>query len=353
MLFQLGDDEVNKGLVEEDMPLLIYAFVKAILLILILLAMGVAGFAGIEGWTFQEALYMTVITVSTVGYTEVQPLTDSGRMFASGYIMVSMLVTTYALTIVGRSLFHGELIRARGAFRMKKKIDGMTEHIILCGYESELPHFMLQELLDLQKPVVVIAEDPYHKHELEELNAPFVLGNAHKDGVLEAAGVTRAKALLALMPTEAENVFVTLSARSLNESLIIMAATEMPSGEKKLHRAGANHVISPHKVSSTRMIQTLLNPYVNDFLEIAADDKGNRLIIEQLVIRKGAPLTLDTLINLEVRKKTGVTIAGYRDAAGKTIFDLSADTIIPEGATLIALGTNSALEKLQKEFLEV
>jgi voltage-gated potassium channel len=338
---------------DHDAPRLVNAFFKAILLIFILLAFGIAGFSGVEGWTFQEALYMSVITVSTVGYTEVQPLTGAGRLFASGYIMVSMLVTTYAMTIVARTIFHGELMRARGAIRMKKKIDGMKGHIIMCGFETELPHFMLQELLDFQESVVVVAEDPYHRHELEERGVPFILGSAHKDGILEAAGVKRAKALLALMSSEAENVFVTLSARSLNETLIIMTATELPGGEKKLHRAGANHVVSPHKVSSTRMIQTLLNPYVNDFLEIASDDSGERLIIEQLVIKKGAPLTQDTLLNLAVRQKTGVTIAGYRDAEGKVFFDLNADTVIPVGATLIALGTSTSLEKLQKQFLEV
>lgn len=319
-------------------------FAAAILLLTALLIIGTLGFELIEGWDLLDSLYMTVITISTVGYGEIRPLSDEGIVFTIFLIVMGMSIAVYAFTVIGRAAVEGELYELRRMRKMEKKIDHMKDHMVICGY-GPLARFITSELQEVSQEVVVIDYDPARLQELKEEKIPFVLGNAHEDETLEAAGIKRATALLAVLSSDADNVYVTLSARSLNPNIRIMASARDLSNESKLLRAGANQVISPYQVSGTRIVQQLLHQYVNDFLEIATSKDGQKLVVEQLVVPDTSPLVGQTLQGSQIRQKTGVSVAAIMSQTKGTNLSPGKDELIEAGDTLIVLGSNQALTK--------
>ncbi|MCB0352155.1 MAG: potassium channel protein [Bdellovibrionales bacterium] len=321
--------------------------VIAVLLVLILFSYGALGFVLIEGWSLLDSLYMTAITLSTVGFEEVHPLSQEGRVFCMVLIILGVTVFAYCFGTLGRTFLQGELQYFGKVFRMEKRIGQLKDHVIVCGY-GRLAQFVVPELIERGENVVVVEEASDRVQQLLASQVLFIEGNAYDDDVLQRAGVTRARTLLALLSDDAHNVFITLSARGLNPDLTILARTERVNVEKKLYQAGANQVLSPYRAGSSRIIQQLLHPGANDFLEIASDQEGNHLMLEQIVVSDGAGVVGKTIQESAIRPQTGILIAALIGRDGILNLNPNAQTVLDAGSTLIALGTEDSIEKLEQ-----
>lgn len=318
---------------------------QAILILIVLTLFGVLGYQIIEGWSFLDSLFMTVITLSTVGYGEVQPLSQNGVIFSIFLIMGGVLVAIYAFGVIGSSAIEGQLNRFRKIYRMNKMIDKMENHYIITAFNT-LTDCIIPDLINVQKQLVVIESDHDAIEELANHNIPYIEGNASDDIILKKAGIMKASALLAVSDNDSENVFVTLSARNLNNKLHIVSRTDKKSSEAKLRLAGANSVISPFRVSGARIVQQLIHPYINDFLEIATDNHGTQLVLEQFIIPKNSEIAGKSIIDSGIRDKTGAMVAANIKNDGTMVLSPGRDSIIEAGSTLIVFGTREGLEKL-------
>lgn len=318
-------------------------FMLAVSLLFGVTLMGTVGFILVEGWSLHDGLYMTIITLSTVGYGEVKPLTTNGQIFAMLLIMAGVLVVAYSVGIIASTALEGELYRYRGVAKMFKKIQALNNHIIICGY-GRLAKFMIPDLLAGGHKIVVIDNNPMTLVELEAEGILYLEGNAFDDEVLQHAKVEKAAALLALLPSDSDNVFITLSARSLNPKVRILARTEHAHTETKLIQAGADQTFSAYRVGAARVVQQLLHPNISDFLELDTEDSQSHLIVEQINVPHDCPVGGQTIGELGIDKRQDITIAACSDKKGNMNLSPLATTTIEPGATVIALGTATAIK---------
>ncbi len=316
-------------------------------LVLFVIFLGTLGYIIIEKWNILDSFYMTIITLSTVGYREVHPLTPTGKLFTTGLIMAGVIIAAYSVGVIGRTLIEGELKRYRRFHKMRKQIASYSKHTIICGY-GRLGQVVVRGMLSEGQNMVIIENDPEKIAELEGLRVPYIEGSPYEDETLIAAGIERAEHLIALLHSDADNVYATLCARDLNASIRIIARTEGESGENKLRRAGADQVITPYLLSGGRIVQQLLRPNVSDFLEVAQDRKGTQLVLEEVVIPQQSKLSGLNLEQAELRNKTGAMIAAVIDSTGEMKTSPGGNTIIESGATMIVIGTKSSLDRLNE-----
>ena len=316
----------------------------AVLLILLLLVLGTLGYEVIEGWSFLDSVYMTVITLTTVGYREIHELSTTGQIFTMLLVMAGVGNAFYCFTVIARSVIQGELGRYRSLRKMQKRISTMNNHTIVCGF-GRLARIVVSELVEAKQDVVVLELDPAVLPEIESCGAPYVEGSAYEDEVLREAGIERAKTLLALLPEDSDNVYVSLCARDLNPNLNILARSE-GAGESKLRRAGANQVLAPYQLSGARIVQQIIRPNVSDFLEVAAGTHGGKLVLEEVRVPENSPLNGRTLEESELRKKTGAIIAAFIDVKGQMLFNPGGTSIIEPGSTMIVLGVPGSVDSL-------
>lgn len=343
MVLDLRNDQRSQYWLEGHIKNVLQAF----LVLFVITVFGTLGYQIIEGWSFVDSLFMTIITLSTVGYGEVQPLSTNGEIFTMVLIMVGVIFAIYAFGVIGSSVVEGQLNRFHKVYRMNKMIEKLENHYIISSFNS-LTDFIIPDLLDRNEKIVVIENKNDAIENLENLNIPYVEGKATDDAILKKAGVMKARALLAVSEYDADNVFLTLSARNLNSKLHIVSRTDNKESETKLRLAGANSVISPFRVSGARIVQQLIHPYINDFLEIATDNQGTQLALEQFIIPKESPLSGKTIIDSKIRDKTGAMIAAKINTDGKMVLSPGKDELIEPGSTLIVFGTREGLENLLK-----
>jgi voltage-gated potassium channel len=308
-------------------------------------AIGTTGYMLIEDWSFLESLYMTVITVSTVGYKEEHPLSAAGQVFTIVLIIMGVGVALYSISLIMAEIVEGELLKFRGFIKMNKEIGKLSGHTIICGF-GRLASIVTRGLADAGKEVVVVDNDPARIVKVGEANYLYVEGNASDDETLKKAGIERAEAILALLPTDAENIYVVLSARDLNSKIKIIARTEDDSGEKKILRAGANQVIFPYKDSGVRRIQQMTQPHVSNFLEIATKKSESGLIVEEVSVAEGSTLIGKTLASSDIRHQTGVHIAALIHPNGEMTLNPGASEEIKKGMKLIVLGEEKSIKRL-------
>ncbi|MCB0346277.1 MAG: potassium channel protein [Bdellovibrionales bacterium] len=313
--------------------------------VLLIMLFGTLGYALVEGWSLIDGFYMTVITLSTVGYKEVHDLSPAGQLFTAALIMAGVGIAIYSFTFVTQAIVEGDLNRFRGFKRMERAIKSLTNHTIVCGW-GRLGYIVTRDLLEAGEEVVVVDKDINKSAELSEDNIMHVTGQSYDDDVLISAGIERAANLLALLPSDADNVYTILCARDLNPSINIVARTEDETGESRLLRAGATQVISPYRVSGTRIVHRLVRPNVSDFLELASGKHGEQLAIEEILIPSGCSLIGKSLEESRLRQTIGVTIAAFRTPDGDMVFSPGRESVIVEGSTLIALGEKAGLDKL-------
>jgi len=307
---------------------------------------GTAGYISIEKWGFLDSLYMTVITLGTVGFKEVHDLSDGGKIFTMCLIVVGVSVLGYIVGSLAQIMFEGQFQRIMGRKKVEKQIDALNGHYIICGF-GRIGSLICKEFKanDLQFVIVEKSTDTIEK--LDEDGYLHMRGDATLDETLLKAGIKRAKGLISVVTSDTENVYITLTARGLNPDLYIMARSGEEGSDIKLKRAGANKVVSPYIIGGSRMAQSILRPNVVDFIEIATGSEHMDLQMEEITIPEHSAFAGDTLVSSGFRKEVGVIIVGIKKAHGKMIFNPHSQAKIEGGDTLIVLGEPHSIAKLE------
>jgi voltage-gated potassium channel len=315
--------------------------------LLIVIVIGTFGYSLVEGWDFLDSLYMSVITIATVGYMEVQPLSSTGRVFTIFFIIFGVGTTLYAVGAGAQLMLEGQIRNILGRRKMSKKIQEVKDHYIICGY-GKVGQQIYNEFSSRQVLCTVVEKHPETVEKAIKEGVLVVQGDSTEDSVLEEAGIKRARGLISAVASESDNVYISLSARVLNPKIFIVARAETAEAEKKLLRAGANRAISPHTLGGTRMAMAALRPHVVDFMSVATSSEGVDIRIEELEVKEGSSLSNSTLRDCELRQKVGVIVLGIHKKDGQMLFTPPSDSKIEPGDILIAIGKSEELERLEK-----
>ncbi len=315
-----------------------------ILLIIVINAFGTIGYMAIEGWSFRDSLFMTVTTLTTVGYGEVHKLSPHGEIFTIFLLSLGVGTILYLLSTLARMVLEGELTQIIGRSRLEKRIKGLKNHYIVCGY-GRMGKTVVNELASNGKDVIIIEKEPVDKSLKDDL--VIVEGDATRDEVLIAAGIERAYGLVSVLPTDAENLFVVLSARGLKPDLMIYTRAGDERSEKKILRAGADRVVSPYHTGGTRIANMILKPAVVDFLEYATTAGNLEIQLEEVEILPGSALGGKTLEAAGIGRDLGVIITAIKKPDGVMHFNPTSKSVMEAGDTLIALGEKSKLKALE------
>jgi voltage-gated potassium channel len=305
---------------------------------------GTLGYMAIEGWDLLDALYMTVLTISTVGYGEVHPLTTHGKFLTIFIILFGVGSVGFAVGTAGRLMIE-DRIRAVLGRRSMKSIQKLHDHYIICGF-GRMGRIICEELTEKGIGLVVLENDEEVLDEIERLGYPFIKADATSDEDLIAAGIDRAAGLVSVVTDDAQNVFIVLTARGLNPKLNIVARSAAEETIKKLVRAGANKVISPYFLGGHRIAQAIMRPTVLDYLENIMQNKSMDLILDEKQIAPRSKLVGQTLATSGLRQDLNIIILAIKSVTGTMNFNPSSTTEIKGGDTLVLLGRAADLEQL-------
>ncbi len=318
----------------------------SIFVMLMLVSVGTSGYMTIERWRFLDALYMTVITLGTVGFKEIHDLSDHGKVFTMLLIVVGVSVLGYIVGSLAQIMFEGQIQRIMGRKRVEKKIDALSNHYIICGY-GRIGSLICKEFKANNLQFVIVEKNLDTVEKLDEEGYLHMRGDATLDESLLKAGIKRAKGLISVVTSDTENVYITLTARGLNPDLYILARSGEEGSDIKLKRAGANKVVSPYIIGGSRMAQSVLRPNVVDFIEIATGSEHLDLQMEEIAIPDHSAFAGETLISSGFRKEIGVIIVGIKKSHGKMVFNPHSHAEIEGGDTLIVLGEPESIAKLE------
>jgi voltage-gated potassium channel len=307
------------------------------------LVAGTAGYVAL-GFPFIDAVYQTVTTVTTVGFRELHPLSTGGRIFTMALILVGVGTVLYTFTLVLEAVVEGQVQELLGRKRMERQIGRMSDHVIVCGF-GRVGRNLAQYVANAGDDVVVIENDPTRAAAAEG-PAHVVRGDATSDEVLKEAGIDRARVLVTALNTDADNLFVTLTARSLREDLFIVARARVESSEAKLAQAGADRVVNPQRIGGSRMAAFVLQPHVAEFLDVVMHDGTLEFRLEELPLPDGSPLAGRSLREAHIRDSTGALILALRDSEGEFTTNPPPETVLETGQILIAIGTEAQLKAL-------
>ncbi len=323
-------------------------FAFALMLLLFSLFIGQIGFIFIEGFSWIEAFYMTVITLSTVGFTEVRPLSDLGRLFTSCYIIFNLGIFAYVVSVITSYLFEGELIDVFNKYMTGKEVKKLNNHIIVCGYGRNGARACAELLQNKTEFVLIESEKKTFEKFPGLAHIQYVIGDATLDDTLLEAGVQRARAIITTLPKDSDNVFITLTARELNPKIYIIARASEDSSEKKLYRAGVDKVVMPDAIGGKHMAQLLTKPQVIEFLNLLDGMGEQNLHLEDFTFNElKEDFRNKTIRELDIRRKTGATIIGYKDREKGFMFNPSAETYIRSGDAIIIIGTTKDIEQFK------
>ena len=316
-----------------------------IIALAIIIVTGVIGYMLIEGWSFLDALYMTITTITTVGYREVHPLSDGGRVFSMLLIVGGVGGALYTLTAVVAYVVEGEFGTTLGRRQMKNRIAKLKEHFILCGYGrvgQEIARVFAEEGV----PFVVIDKDQNNAADAEKDGCLYLMADATNDEVLKEAGIERARGLVVAVGSDADSTYITLSARQLCPDLFIEARTSSGEAEVKLKKAGADRIISPYSIGARRMAMLALRPAVVDFIDTVTYRKGQELQMENIAVNDSSSLVGITI--REARQRSQATILAISRKDGRLLANPPEEETVGAGDILIAMGTREQLASLEE-----
>lgn len=316
-----------------------------------LLTFGTLGFHIVEGWTLFESFYMTLMTLTTVGYGEVHPLSVNGRIVASALMLAGVATVFVSIGVLVDVLIKLELADYFGRKRRERMLDKLSGHYIVCG-AGRVGRSVIHELQRSGASILLIDSDPDRAQWGIQAGIPTLVANATKDETLQRARVNVAKGLVAAIASDAENVYVTLSARGLNPNLLIAARASDDQAEEKLRRAGATTVLTPYTFIGHRLAQSMLRPHVLSFLDVASAFSGRgdlEIETEQLQIPKESPVCNRTLEEVRVRQTYGTIILALQKNGGGMLFNPEGNTRIEAGDVLIAMGQRAQLKRMSEE----
>lgn len=318
----------------------------ALLCLALTIVLGVIGYSAIEHWGLLDSLYMTVITLATVGFEEVRPLSDSGRIFTIVLIVFGAFTGAFVVSTAGQMVLEGQLRTILGKRKMEKKVQKLSDHVIVCGF-GRVGRQVAAEFVRRQVSFVIIEQQGEVKSEAHCRDLLFVDGNAADEDVLEAAGIRRAKAVISTLPDDADNVYLALTARQLNPEIMIVARAESGVARKKLIRAGADKVVCPHELGGSQMAMATLRPNVVDFMRLASVVPGaEQLGIEEIAIKAGGKHSGKTIVEAAVKTSYDAIVIGLRKKSGEVQFNPPGEARMEDGDILIVLGESSKLEQL-------
>jgi voltage-gated potassium channel len=309
------------------------------------LALGTAGYVLIEGMSAVDALYLTAVTVSTVGYGDVVPLTDAGKLFTVALIMTGVGTVLFLLTRLAQLVLEGQLREVFGRSAMQKEIEKFRGHVIVCGY-GRFGKAVVEELMRSHSPLVILDSDVAKKDELSVLGVPYSIGTGLSEESLVQAGIDRARAIVIATPSDSDNVFITLSAREHNPRISIHARAESESGARRLRLAGAHQVISAYQIGGARIASSILRPAVVDFLEISTLGRGEEdVALEEIRVAAGCAMVGRTVGELE-RTSPRLRIVALKREGEPTRVTPNGSTLVDDGDYLVVIGERSSLEQL-------
>ncbi len=311
------------------------------------LGAGSVGFSWIEGWSLLDSVYMTVITLSTVGYGEVRPLSDLGKAFASFMIVAGLATAVYTFTSLGQTLLEGELAQALGRRRMKSHRGKLEDHYIVCG-NGRVGRTVSSYLARRNLPFCVIEIDAAAEEDLRGRHYRYVIGDATEDENLVLAGMAKAKAVFALLPTDADNLYLTLSAKGLNPSVAVVARASVKAAESKLERAGADHVVSPYELVGLRLLQKVLSPTLLEFMDLTIHREHLQLIMEEFRVASGSALAGNTIEGARIRTRYGLIVVAIKRPDGPMLFNPDPGEKMEPGDVLVLLGPEDQVRDLEQ-----
>jgi voltage-gated potassium channel len=310
---------------------------------------GVAGFM-IMGWTFIDALYQVVITISGVGFDEVRPLSTAVlRVFTMSVIGLGMLSVAFTLGSFVQFLTETEILEYFGRHRMSKHIQSLSGHIVIAGF-GRLGGLICDELAAREQVFVLIDQSPERAATAEARGFPIVTGDATEEDVLRHAGVDRAKVLVTVMPNDAQNVFITLTARQMSPQLIIVSRAEGLSTPKKLKQAGANHIVMPAAIGAHRIVSLLTNPAAVEFAELVTNRSSVELEMDEILIGPANALAGRSVRDADIKRRTGVIVIAIKRSDGRLEFPPNGDELIAAGDSVVVMGQRHHLEQFRRHF---
>jgi voltage-gated potassium channel len=322
----------------------------AIMMLVFLMAIGILGYRFISGYQWLDAIYMTVITITTVGFAEVNPLDTQSKIFTIFLILASVVIVGYAISIITEYILSRNNFEDIKKRKMQKKIDALTNHIIICGYGRNGKQ-AAKKLLAYGKPFVIIERDKEVIEKFQEDNIPFIFGNANEDEILIEAGIEKANTLISALPSDADNLFVVLSARQINKEMRIISRASQETSYNKLKLAGANNVILPDRIGGDHMASLVVIPDLVEFIDNLGIVGERNINIEEVKVEQLYNLKeLKTISQLDLRKKTGCTVIGFKDDKGEYVVNPEADTTLIPGSKIIVLGRPEQIQKLNLEY---
>jgi voltage-gated potassium channel len=310
---------------------------------------GVTGYM-IMGWSFIDALYQVVITISGVGFDEVQPMSTALlRVFTMSVIGLGMLTVAFTLGSFVQFLTETEILEYFGRHRMSKHIQTLSGHIIVAGF-GRLGGMICDELTAREKKFVVIDLSPERAAMADARGFPVVTGDATEEHILHLAGIERAKVLVCVMPNDAQNVFVTLTARQMCAPLVIVSRAEGPSTPKKLRQAGANHIVMPAAIGAHRIVSLLTNPAAVEFAELVTNRSSVELEMDELLITPSSALAGLSVRDADIKRRTGVIVIAIKRRDGGLEFPPNGDELFAPGDSVVLMGQRLNLEQFRQHF---
>ncbi len=334
------------------MPRSLQRLIFATALFIISMSLGAVGYIIIEGFRPLDAIYMAVITFATVGYNEVNTLSDNGKAFTIVFIMVNLGIFAYTVSVLSSFFFEGELRRVFKNIITSRDVKKLKNHVIVCGFGRNGIKVCEELTNDKIEFVVIESNTEIINAFPDEKKYFFINGNATLDEILLEAGIKEASTIICSLPLDADNVFITLTARELNRKIKIISKANEPTSEKKLYRAGATYVVMPDRLGGIHMANLITKPYVIEFLELLNGVGDSKLVLEEVSHDKlKSEYQNKSLRELDVRNKTGATIIAFKDEVEGFIFNPHSEKAVQEGDVLIVLGNTKNIDQFREAFV--